>query len=67
MVTDNLDIRDISVIQFRRGNRDVTIESALLTGVLHVRNREKFIYCFKNGIGKGKAFGLGLLQLAPLV
>ncbi|MPN58153.1 hypothetical protein SDC9_205854 [bioreactor metagenome] len=36
------------------------------TGVLEVVDRKSFIKSFCEGIGRGKAFGFGLLQLLPL-
>lgn len=38
----------------------------LFTGILTVTNRELFEDAFRNGIGRSKAFGFGLLQLNPL-
>jgi len=31
-----------------------------------VENRELFITSFRQGIGRGRAFGFGLLQIAPV-
>lgn len=44
----------------------VTLSKAQISGVLEVASREIFINSFKNGIGRGKAFGCGLLQLRPV-
>lgn len=33
------------------------------TGILRVTDAEKFISLFKNGLGRGKAYGCGLIQL----
>lgn len=44
----------------------VTICKARISGVLKVTDSGKFKASFHNGIGKGKAFGCGLLQLEPL-
>ena len=46
--------------------RQVVHHRVLFTGVLTVTDRELFIQAFQNGIGRGKAFGFGLLQLIPL-
>ena len=45
----------------------VTISRAIITGALKVVDREKFRNSFYNGIGRERAFGCGLLQLAPIV
>jgi len=47
-------------------NLRVTHNSALFKGVLEVKERDVFAESFKHGIGKGKAFGFGLLQIVPL-
>lgn len=36
---------------------------ARISGVLNVLNRPAFIDTFSKGIGKGRAFGFGFLQL----
>lgn len=58
---------------FRRKDRpyafhvkgDVILNKALVKGALRVTGREKFIQSALRGIGKGKAYGCGLLQLTP--
>lgn len=45
----------------------VTISRAVITGALKVTDRQKFRNSFINGIGRERAFGCGLLQLAPIV
>ena len=45
----------------------VTISRAIITGALKVVDREKFRNSFYNGFGRERAFGCGLLQLAPIV
>jgi CRISPR system Cascade subunit CasE len=37
-----------------------------LTGELEIVDRSLFIKSFQQGIGRGRAFGFGLLQIAPL-
>lgn len=54
------------VLRFRKGDQRVTIGTATIKGVLKVCKREPFIESFQKGIGRGKAFGLGLLQLLPI-
>jgi len=41
------------------------IQGVDFRGTLEVRDREKFIAAFRTGIGPAKAFGYGLLALAP--
>ena len=39
--------------------------STRFEGILKITNKEKFIETLKNGIGSAKAFGFGLLSIAP--
>lgn len=63
---DNLQIGQISVQTFEKSGQTITHGSASLKGELVVTNRENFIQSFKQGIGRGRAFGFGLLQIVPL-
>ncbi len=69
VVKQTLQINGISVKQFTKKVGDakhtVTLGTASIQGHLTVTNRQQFIKSFKKGIGKGRAFGLGLLQLVP--
>ncbi len=51
---------------FDKKGQQVTQAYATVKGQLHVIDRKKFIKSFKQGIGRGKAFGCGLLQIVPL-
>ncbi len=62
-----LQVADISVDSFEKGGHTVTLSKARITGILTVTDRERFAYSVAHGIGHGKAFGCGLLQIAPLV
>jgi CRISPR system Cascade subunit CasE len=62
-----LEVEDIGVQQIYKGNKLITHGKATFSGVLRVIDRERFVESFRNGIGRGKAFGFGLLQLQPLV
>ena len=58
----------IEVLQF--GGKDqspITIGKAHIQGTLTVTDPEQFKQSFKNGIGKGRAFGCGLLQIVPVL
>lgn len=62
----HLQVDNIEVLQFKgKKQRPITIEKAGLQGVLHVADREKFTQSFQQGIGRGRAFGCGLLQIVP--
>lgn len=66
-----LQIQSISVQDFtkkdeREHEHSVTQGRAVLKGELTVTNREQFIASFEHGIGRGRAFGFGLLQIVPL-
>lgn len=63
-----LDVIKIEVDQFLgKSNRPITLEKAHITGQLRVTDREAFMRCFSSGIGRGRAFGCGLLQIVPIL
>jgi CRISPR system Cascade subunit CasE len=64
---DQLDVRMLPVMQFRKQDGlPVTHGAASVSGMLRVENRDLFVESFKKGIGRGRAFGFGLLQIEPL-
>lgn len=63
----NIDIKKIGVKSFEKKGHHVTYSFAIITGQLFVIQREEFIKSFQGGLGRGKAFGFGLLQLKPLI
>lgn len=64
----HLQIDRIQVLQFKdKVQRPVTLAQAHIQGLLTVTNREQFQHSFSCGIGRGRAFGCGLLQLVPLI
>ncbi len=63
--TKGLDVRFIRVLNFCKKEEHVTLGQACITGFLHVKNREQFIKSFNQGIGRGRSFGCGLLQIVP--
>lgn len=63
---DHLEVREIDVKRFDKGGQIVTQGQAKLIGRLTVTNPEKFVHSFQTGIGRGRAFGCGLLQIVPL-
>jgi CRISPR system Cascade subunit CasE len=62
----NLQIEKMAVQSFKKDNQIVTHGSATFKGELQVIDREKFSQSFRQGIGRGRAFGFGLLQIVPL-
>ncbi len=64
----HLQVDAIEVLQFGgKDQRPITIGKAHLQGTLTVTDPEQFKQSFKHGIGKGRAFGCGLLQIVPLL
>ncbi len=61
----NLLIADIHVDTFQKKNNQVTLSKAHITGLLDVTDTKLFITKLCEGLGRGRAFGCGLLQLAP--
>ena len=62
----HLQVDKIEVLQFKgKKQRQITIARASLTGVFHVTDQKKFAHSFLQGIGRGGAFGCGLLQIVP--
>lgn len=64
---ESLDIRLLSAKQFSKKGYQLTLGGAVISGNLRVEDKPLFIKSFKNGIGRGRAFGFGLLQIAPLI
>ncbi|BAW81083.1 CRISPR-associated protein Cse3 [Candidatus Nitrosoglobus terrae] len=65
---EHLQIDRLEVLQFKdKAQRPVTLAQAHIQGQLAVTNREQFCHNFTNGIGRGRAFGCGLLQIVPLI
>ena len=63
-----LQIDSIEVQQFNdKEGRKITLGKAHIQGMLTVSDQQQFRNSFKNGIGKGRAFGCGLLQIVPVI
>jgi len=62
----NLQVEKLSVQTFEKDGNTITHGSASLKGELFVTDQEQFIQSFQQGIGRGRAFGFGLLQIVPL-
>jgi len=63
---ENLQTERIGVQTFNKGDRTITHGSANLKGELSVTGPDCFRQSFLQGIGRGRAFGFGLLQIVPL-
>lgn len=62
-----LQIEKVELQRFAdKAQRPVTLAQAYLKGVLRVSDPERFQHSFARGIGRGRAFGCGLLQIVPL-
>ena len=60
----SLQVAEITVERFK-AKETVTLGKARLTGMLHVTDRQRFVQSVCQGIGRGRAFGCGLLQIVP--
>ena len=62
----NLQIDRTQTLQFQaKSNRTVTLAQAHIQGILSVTDVDRFRLSFATGIGRGRAFGCGLLQIVP--
>lgn len=67
VVPSQLQVDSTDVLQFKdKEQRSITLAQAKIQGVLQVADRKNFIQSFSQGIGRGRAFGCGLLQIAPI-
>lgn len=68
VAADNLQIDRVEVQQFKdKQQRPVTLAQAHLQGQLKVGDRAQFCKSFAQGVGRGRAFGCGLLQIVPVL
>jgi len=63
---EHLEVREVEVKRFKKGGHEVTQAQAKVLGRLTVTDKTTFVQSFQNGIGRGRAFGCGLLQIVPL-
>jgi CRISPR system Cascade subunit CasE len=61
-----LQIDRIGIQEFEKQTGTVTQGKAVFKGKLTVTDRELFKRAFREGIGRGKGFGFGLLQIIPI-
>ena len=53
-------------IDFRSRKKNVYICGSYIEGFIEIRNQSRFEETFKNGIGKARGFGFGMLQIVPV-
>jgi CRISPR system Cascade subunit CasE len=63
----SLEIFDLGIQEFQNGTKNVIHNKATFRGILTVCDRKSFRHSFEYGIGRGKAFGFGLLQVRPVI
>jgi len=62
--TDSFDVTESKWYRFNKKNRkNVTLLSVTYEGVLEVSDAEKFREALSSGIGRGKAYGMGLMTI----
>jgi CRISPR system Cascade subunit CasE len=63
-----LQLDSVDVLQFEGKNRSaITLAQAQIQGLLEVTDQRQFEQSFARGIGRGRAFGCGLLQIVPII
>lgn len=62
----NLRTQPEPLLQGQRGDDHLTFRSVLFEGELEVTDVERFRQALAGGIGSGKAYGFGLLSIAPV-
>jgi len=63
---DRIEISDTGIIVIEKGTQTITYNKALFRGILEVHDKSILAQSFEQGIGRGKAFGFGLLQIKPV-
>lgn len=64
----HLQVDRVEVLQFKgKQCNPVTLAQAHLQGQLQITDAAKFRHSFTQGVGRGRTFGCGLLQIAPLL
>ncbi|KQZ79507.1 type I-E CRISPR-associated protein Cas6/Cse3/CasE [Rhodanobacter sp. Root561] len=65
---EHLQVDRLEVLRFKdKAQRLVTLAQAHVQGQLTVTDHEQFRHSFASGIGRGRSFGCGLLQVVPLI
>lgn len=64
---EHLQVGRVQVLRFRdKAQRQVTLAQAHIEGLLNVSDPIQFARSFACGVGHGRAFGCGLLQITPI-
>ncbi|AEC02349.1 type I-E CRISPR-associated protein Cas6/Cse3/CasE [Parasphaerochaeta coccoides] len=63
---ETMEISDMGVQAFLKNGQTITHNQATVRGIMDITDHVLFHKAFKNGLGRGKAFGFGLLQIKPL-
>lgn len=58
-------VREEAMIRGRRSGSGVSFSGVVYQGHLRISNREAFMETLRGGVGPGKAYGLGLMLIAP--
>ncbi|MBI9094963.1 MAG: type I-E CRISPR-associated protein Cas6/Cse3/CasE [Sphaerochaeta sp.] len=64
---NSLELEEKSVLVIPKGENRLVFNRYLLRGSLFVLDRANFLESCERGIGRGKAFGFGMLQIRPLL
>lgn len=63
-----LQVDAITVQQFQgKAQHQITLQQATLSGYLTVKDSDAFQVSFRKGLGRGRSFGCGLLQIVPFI
>lgn len=63
---NSLEVMTLPMLKFKKKDMDYMFHTVKFRGSLSITDKTLFFETLKNGIGHGKAFGLGLLQLVPI-
>ena len=63
---NTLEVITLPMAKFKKGDADCLFHAVKFRGTLRVTDHSLFSETLKKGIGHGKAFGFGLLQLVPI-
>lgn len=63
---NTLEVITLPMVKFKKGDADCLFHAVKFRGTLRVTDHSLFSETLKKGIGHGKAFGFGLLQLVPI-
>lgn len=66
-VPEHLQVGRVQVLRFKgKSGHPITLAQAQIEGQLKVSDPAQFARSFAQGIGRGRAFGCGLLQIVPI-